>query len=166
MKKLFSIIFIAALFVACGNNDGDKAKINKKGDKTEAIAQLKFDNFRDNAADYLDKEIKVSGSVVHVCEHSGKKMFIVGTNPDTRLKITAGDEIGKFPMELLGSDIVVHGVLKEVISVASPKAEGEEHKKGEVMEGMEGEACETETALAGQTTLATLVLEYRGHEVK
>jgi len=165
MKKLFSIIMIVALFVACGNNENKADK-----DSNKEVAQLQFDNFRDNAAEYVNKEVKVTGSVVHVCTHSGKKMFIVGTDPDTRLKILAGDEIGKFPLDLVGSDIVVHGVLKEATPLAPKKAEGEEHKEGGEqkmgMEGEDAEDCETESALAVQSALATLVLEYKGHEVK
>ena len=38
-----------------------------------------------------------------------KKMFIVGENPDVRLFIAAGENMPKFPMELLGSEVIVEG---------------------------------------------------------
>jgi len=166
MKKLFGIILIAALMLACGNKENKKKNEIAKAN-TEVVAELSFENFVENAGDYIDKEIKLVGSVVHVCEHSGKKMFIVGTDPNIRLKITAGDKISKFPMELLGSDIEVQGVLKDLSSEVEKKinevnAEGTEQK----IDPLTGEACETETALAGQTSLATYVLEYEAHNVK
>ena len=171
MKKIVGIILIAVLFMACGNNENkSKAENGGNGEKTEVIAQLNFDNFKDNAADYMNKEVIIEGSVVHVCTHSGKKMFIVGSDPDTRLKITAGEEIPKFPIELVGSDIIVHGVLKEVTEAAAKPTEGEKADakpaEGEKADEKSGDDCATDEATAKQSALATLVLEYVSHEVK
>lgn len=166
MKKLFGIILIAALIVACGDSENKDKKENAKA-KTEVVADLSFDNFVDTAGDYINKEIKLVGSVVHVCKHSGKKMFIVGTDPDIRLKITAGDKISKFPMELLGSDIEVQGVLIDLSSEVEKKITEVNNETTEnKVDPVTGEACETETALAEQSALATYVLEYNNHEVK
>ena len=51
----------------------------------------------------------MEGKVIHVCTETGKKMFIVGEDPDVRLFVAAGENISKFPMELLGSEIIVKG---------------------------------------------------------
>ena len=105
-------------------------------------------------------------------------MFIVGENPDIRLFISAGDEVPKFPMELLGSSISVTGHL--ALSVPGEKMGEGEHKEGEMKEAneeekktesaeaatTEGEACETEAAVAAQPVLAEYVLHYTSHQVK
>lgn len=82
-------------------------------------------------------------------------MFIVGEDPDIRLHVAAGGDIPVFPMELLGSDVIVTGVLTEII-VAE-----EEHSGENAGKDAEGEECETEEALKKQPALATYILEYK-----
>ena len=66
-----------------------------------------------NSSIYVDKEISTKGAVDHVCEHGGKRLFIIGENPEDRFKITAGSDVGSFTIELEGSDILVKGVVVE-----------------------------------------------------
>ncbi len=178
IKNLLGIIAIAALMVSCGSSAGDK--------KTEAEAAplaVDFASLIENPAQYLDKDITIEGNVVHVCKHSGKKMFIVGENPDIRLFITAGDEVPVFPMELLGSSISVSGHLT-LVEAGEKKGDGsgEGEHAGEVEQSeeageqmievekvdvaAEGEDCETEAAVAKQPVLSEYVLHYKSHETK
>ena len=101
---------------------------------------------------------------------SGKKLFITGENPDVRLYVQAGEEMPKFPMELLGSEIVVEGTLTQ--PVAAAMAEGEGMPQGEGMKTGEGMAktagadtCETAKALASQPVLSDLMMIYNKHSV-
>jgi len=170
LKNLLAIITLAALLTSCGSGDGEK---KKEGATDEAVAAIEFATLIDAPEDYLDKEITLEGSVVHVCKHSGKKMFIVGENPDIRLHISAGEEVPKFPVEMEGSVIAVTGKLGKIVA-AAPKPEGEEHKEGEEKEGEEKEVkavaitadedCATEVAVAEQPVLADYVLHYVAHE--
>jgi len=120
---------------------------------------------------YVGKNIVVEGKVVHVCTESGKKLFIVGENPDIRLFISAGENMPKFPMELLGSQIVVEGTITKVGGPAMAMAESQ-HKGMEATapssnaSPAKGDSCETETALAGQPSLANIIMEYKSHTVK
>ena len=74
-------------------------------------AKVEFDSLIANPENYIGKTISIEGKVVHVCTETGKKMFITGHNPDVRLYVAAGDKISKFPMELLGSEITVEGLI-------------------------------------------------------
>lgn len=154
IRRLFGIALLALLITSCGTG-GNSAK-----DKSAAVAEtesaIEFAQLTADPAQYNGKEITVSGKVIHVCAHSGKKMFIVGDDPDIRLFVTIGDEMPKVPMELLGSDIVVSGVL----NIA------EKGEMGGPGEETEEEACETEVALAAQPVLAEYVLRYNNHKVK
>ena len=168
IKNLVGIIAIAAIMVSCGSSTEEK-----KSDAEKVTANVEFASLIETPTDYLDKDITIEGSVVHVCTHSGKKMFIVGENPDIRLFITAGDEVPKFPMELLGSTISVTGHLA-MVEAGEKKGEGdhegENAEEGEHAEKAEataeGEDCETEAAVAAQPVLAEYVLEYKAHVEK
>ena len=80
--------------------------------------KVEFASLISDPSEYVGKNISVEGKVVHVCTHSGKKLFITGENPDVRLYIQAGEEMPKFPMELLGSEIVVEGTLTQPVAAA------------------------------------------------
>ena len=167
IKKLFGLTLMAAMFVSCGTST-DK---NEAAETEKEIAKVEFASLIEDPAEFEGKEISLEGKVVHVCKHSGKKMFIVGENPDIRLFISAGEEVAKFPMELQGSIVAVTGKLAKV-EVGEKHGEGEhkegEHKEGEGKEGEaeEGEACETEAAIAAQPVLADYVLHYASHTEK
>ena len=174
IRKIFAIVIFAAILTSCGNSGNNVA--------TEEAVNVEFASLIENPDSFDGKDILITGKVVHVCEHSGKKMFIVGENPDIRLLITAGEETPKFPMELLGSEISVEGLLTRVEAPAKPEgehnmaemAEGTAEKaEGEVAEVAEeaekevaGEACETEAAVAAQPVLANFKIAYKSHIVK
>jgi len=174
VKKLFPILFAALIFSACGNNSG-KETANKTSEDAEAV-KVEFAALVSNPADFVDKNISVEGKVVHVCMHTGKKMFIVGENPDIRLFISAGENVPKFPVELVGSQIKVEGHIERVVTASTP-AEGtmaasleaaagsDSLKKGEAVAAKTGEACETEAAVAQQSALGDLMMVYNKHEV-
>ncbi|MBN1386997.1 MAG: hypothetical protein JW965_01035 [Bacteroidales bacterium] len=154
MKKILGLAIIMALFAACGNTTGEKTA----AEGSESIEQVTFANLTENPDQYLGKEISLEGKVVHVCMHSGKKMYIVGEDPDIRLFISAGEELPKFPMDLLGSEISVTGVFQKIEAGAEME---KEHAGAE-----EGEDCETEAAIAKQPVLADMMLNYKAHTVK
>jgi hypothetical protein len=61
----------------------------------------------------VGKKIQISGIVDHTCKHSGKRMVIVGENPDYSVKIEAG-EVDQFNRELEGSDVSVIALVTEM----------------------------------------------------
>lgn len=151
----------AVLISSCGNKG---SKETASGDQNTA-AKVEFTSLIEHPENYIDKDMVIEGKVVHVCPHTGKKMFIVGENPDIRLYIQAGDDVEKFPMELLGSTITVEGKLTRMATPQKPEGEAI-HEKDSTMKTAEGEVCETEAAVAAQPVLADLVLNYKTHSVK
>jgi hypothetical protein len=177
MRKLFPVVLVALLVSSCGNKSGKEISGNNSAD--DKPVKVEFASLAANPADYIDKNIEVKGKVVHVCTHTGKKMFIVGENPDVMLYVSAGESASKFPMELLGSQISVEGHIEKVITADKPVEQTmvasmetaaccDSSKAG----GMEcadstktAAECETEAALAKQTALADLMMIYNKHEV-
>ncbi|PID81473.1 hypothetical protein CSA17_06715 [bacterium DOLJORAL78_65_58] len=76
---------------------------------TGEITRLTIAQFNADGEKYEGKLVEVEGTVDHVCSHSGKRMFIVGENPQDRVKIEAGD-LGTFDMALQGSKVRVVAV--------------------------------------------------------
>jgi len=174
IRHLFSFVIIASLLSSCSSSGNKEASSKSEG--THESVKVEFASLIENPDNYIDKNIIVEGKVVHVCTMSGKKLFIVGENPDVRLFISAGEDMPKFPMELLGSEVIVEGMVTKVGGPAM--GTGEDHKgmamgQGNGMHAMEGtgekinaDSCETETVLATQLALTDIVMEYKSHSVK
>ncbi len=117
MLRKFMVLAVAALvLVACGENQN--ANSEKKADAERVaevveMAKISPDDFDSLAVNYVGKEIEVKGTIVHVCSHGGKRMFIFGEDSDKRVKITAGDDMAAFNTEWEGNDVAVVGVVDE-----------------------------------------------------
>lgn len=167
IKKIFSLSIIALLVLSCGNKG--KKEVSQNAGSSESV-KVEFAKLIANPSEYVGKNISVEGKVVHVCTMSGKKLFITGENPDVRLYVQAGEEMPKFPMELLGSEIIVEGTLTQPVATAMAGEEGmnkgEGMMKGEGMVKAAGaDTCETAKALASQPVLSDLMMIYSKHAV-
>ncbi|MCD4833203.1 MAG: hypothetical protein K8R31_05345 [Bacteroidales bacterium] len=109
IKKVLGILAIASLLVSCGTQQKKEKECTEK-EKTA----ITVDNLLAEITNYIDKDIVVVGTVNHVCEHGGKRMFIMGEDPDIAIKITPNDEIGIFEKELEGSSVIITGIVKEL----------------------------------------------------
>ncbi len=160
IRKLLSLVFAAAIISGCGNTSNKNVASGPEA--PDNGAKVEFASLVENPGSYIGKTISVEGKVVHVCTQSGKKLFITGENPDIRLYVQAGENMPKFPMELLGSQIVVEGTLTN----ATASGMGMEMKAGEGAAGMvSSDTCETSKAMAAQPVLADLMMIYNKHEV-
>ena len=163
IRKLISLSF-AALLVASCSNSGQK-KNSSKADETSGAIKVEFAALTENPGEYIGKEISVEGKVVHVCMQSGKKLFITGKDPDISLYIQAGEEMPKFPTELLGSEVEVQGVLTKIGSGTGQPGAGMHAGEGGMNADANADSCVTEKALAGQAVLSDLMMVYNNHTV-
>jgi len=162
VKQLFSFFAIALIISSCGNVGNKKATSESVTDA--ATAKVEFTSLVENPGNYIGKKISVEGKVVHVCTMSGKKLFITGENPDVRLYVQAGEEMPKFPMELLGSEIVVEGTITQVALASEGMGEGMMAGEGEMM-AAGADTCETAKAMAAQPVLSDLMMVYNKHSL-
>ncbi len=163
IKRTLSFLLVSAIMISCGN--AGKKDVSSKSESSEKGEKVEFALLAANPDQYVGKNIIIEGKVVHVCTETGKKMFIVGENPDVRLFVAAGENISKFPMELLGSEIVVEGRITKTGGTAiaekeqgMKEMEGRHSSEGEA-KAMTSDSCETETALANQPSLANIVIK-------
>jgi len=145
IKKLMMLVTAIALLTACSGEKKDAPE------KDNEVMQMQVSGFFSPEKEIADKKVEVTGTAVHVCRHSGKRMFIINGDPDKRLKVTTGDDISKFDVDIEGSKVKVIGEVEEKrIDKAYldeweqevKAAEPEEHvEKEEVKTGKE---CEVE----------------------
>jgi hypothetical protein len=175
IKKILTLMITSLLLVSCGSKQGKQASSDNSAERH--AVKVEFASLIENPADYVDKNIEIQGKVVHVCMHSGKKMFIVGDDPDTRLFISAGEDTPKFPLDLVGSNVSVEGKIEKIVTADKPAAgnmtasletKASENSQGENTASAAaetGEDCATEAAVAKQTALGDLMMIYNKHVV-
>lgn len=108
MKKTILFLSIITLFVSCGETP--KQAETKDAAETTATEKptLSLANFDTEAALWVNKEIEVIGIVDHVCKHGGKKLFLVDDFGDVHI-----DGEKRFDDELIGSEVIISGLVKE-----------------------------------------------------
>jgi hypothetical protein len=137
MIRFFSLFILLVLAVSCGQ------QTNKTTDLSELeVSEVTVEALLADASPYVETPVSLKGTVVHVCRHGGQRLFIVGENGEDRFRITVGENISEFDVELEGSMIEVNGIVRELIIDETYLAEweaevgeGSEHSRGEGHEG-------------------------------
>lgn len=135
MKKIVLFSILAILLVSAGSLFAqDNSQVKRP---TTAVAESKDialspETFQEFAVNNVGKEVEIKGMVIHVCKHGGKKMFIIGEDPEKRVKITASDKVTEFKPELEGTTVAVKGIIEpieeEVVPEEEKQAEDADHK--------------------------------------
>ncbi len=125
MKKLSVLALISFTLLSAGSlfaQDNLKATtaVSSANSKDLVVTPEKF---QDIAEANVGKSVEIEGLVVHVCRHGGKKLFIVGSDPEQRVKITTSDKVSVFQPELEGSTIKVKGMIEPMAEEELPAEE-------------------------------------------
>lgn len=118
MKKITFLAVLAVLFFTTDSIDAQDIKAN-----TDNAVVVTPEKFQDYAAENIGGMVEIKGMVIHVCRHGGKKMFIIGEDPEMRVKINASDKVSVFEPEVEGSVVVVKGVIEPIEEEVVPEAE-------------------------------------------
>ncbi len=113
IKKVLLFAVIAAFFASCSNTSGDKNTQIADNSNAEPVA-ITIEEFLAAPDSYVGKQVQIEGTAVHVCRETGKRMFIIGQDPDERIQVKAGEAIPSFAVELEGSDVQVAGLVDEL----------------------------------------------------
>jgi len=135
--RILSLSILLALAVSCGQQS------NKTTDLSELqVSEVTVEALLADASLFVEQPVSVKGTVVHVCRHGGQRLFVVGENGEDRFRITVGENISEFDVELEGRKIEVNGIVKELIIDETYLAEweaeiseGSKHDRGEGHEG-------------------------------
>ncbi len=144
MKKLVIVLLASLAFLSCTNS---KQKQQTAEEPAKEVEVMTVDDLYAKVGGLLEKEVVFKGTVTHVCKHGGARCFLMGTNEDITIRVEAGEEIGAFTQEQLGSELEVVGILKEVL-VGEATHDEHAHVHGEAEEGHgeDGHEVQTEEA--------------------
>jgi hypothetical protein len=126
IKKMTVLAFASFVLLSAGSLFAQDNKLTatpaavSADSKVTVITPEKFQEF---AVNNVGKEVEIQGMVVHVCKHGGKKCFILGQDPEKRVKITASDKVSVFLPEIEGSTILVRGIIEPIAEEELPEAE-------------------------------------------
>jgi len=120
LLALISFIMLSAAGLLAQDNTKPGQMTVSADSKQMVVTPEKFQDF---AANNIGKEVEIQGMVVHVCREGGKKLFIVGEDPEMRVKINASETVSVFDPELEGSTIFVKGIIEPIEEEAVPEAE-------------------------------------------
>lgn len=125
MKKTVLLSLIAIFFWSCGNQKNQRERVAEETEKSAVVYSV--DELYAHAADLEGKEVTVKGTVMHVCQQGGGRCFLMGSNEDMNIRIEAGEKIGAFSQEQMGSDLTITGIFKEVKTEADAHNPAREH---------------------------------------
>lgn len=101
-KNLVYLFFAALLIVAC--NSATKSD----------FVTLTVEEFDQKCPELVDQNIEISGTVVHVCKHGGKRLFLIGSDSAYRIEVTTGEKLAAFNPEMEGYEITINGKVHEL----------------------------------------------------
>jgi len=128
MKNLLWLSLSVFLVFGCSNQNKNQQKVDEKS--AQAVV-LSVDELYANASDFVDKEVVIKGTVMHVCKEGGARCFLMGSTEDKNIRVEAGEKIGAFKQEQMGSELEIVGILKEVKTEADAHNPGREHANTE-----------------------------------
>jgi hypothetical protein len=105
---------VALLTFSCKSGNNNSASEETASQEVQSTVNANtVETLLASADSLVDKDITVRGYVTHTCKHSGRRCFIVGEDQKTSLRVEAKGEIGGFNRELIGSELVIKGKLRE-----------------------------------------------------
>lgn len=163
MKKLALFGIVVFLFFACGNQNKNKQKTDRQ---TAQVVVLTVDELYQKAPEMTDKEVTVKGTVMHVCKQGGARCFLMGSNEDINIRVEAGEKIGAFSQEQMGSELEISGILKVVKTEADAHNPDHEHGEGEAEHTKDADTEHAHKIIAESQEASEVVYFIEGLTVK
>ena len=95
MKKIAFLSIAAALMMACSSNPKTDSS-QTQTTEAKAPVEVTVANFEEKAPGLVNQMITIKGTADHICKHDGKKLFLVDTISDGRIKVVTGAEVADY----------------------------------------------------------------------
>lgn len=158
MKRIIFYTFIVTLFFSCGNQNNKSTS----EDVEKSATVYSVDELYANAVDLVGREVTIKGTVMHVCKQGGGRCFLMGSNEDFNIRVEAGEKIGAFSQEQMGSDLTITGIFKEVKTEADAHNPAREHGEEETDHDHDEDAEEAHRIIAEAQEKAEVVYFMEG----
>ncbi len=162
MKKTILISLFALFLFGCGNSTKQQNAVAED----QQVVSLTVDDLYTKASDLEDKEVTVKGTVIHVCKQGGGRCFLMGSSEDVQIRVEAGEKIGAFNQEQMGSELEITGVLKMVKTEADAHNPGQEHGNEQAETTEDEETARIHKVIAEAQEASEVVYFIEGVKVK
>jgi hypothetical protein len=133
MKKLLFAGMILMLTWSCNQTSNkDQSKVPTLAPDEPVLVTV--GNFLTKAPELVGKPVTIKGTADHICKGDGKKLFIISTEEEGRVKVVTGENMAAFNSENEGLDFVVNGIVDEVVVDEAYLLEWEEEIKAGIEE--------------------------------
>jgi hypothetical protein len=120
--------------------------------KKDISNKLTVDSFLVAPEKWANKDVVITGTVSHVCRHSGKKLFLFGADAEKTVKINAGGEVSAFDIKYEGTDVEITGTVVEDEKIDANYLNEWEADIKKMVEDKDQKVCNEENkAITGQT---------------
>lgn len=145
MKKTYLIIVaLLGMMLAVGCQQQQKTETAETNE--QAVAVQSVDDVLANASTLVGDTVVLEGVCTHICQHGGKKIFLMGSDDTKTIRIEASEQTGAFSPDCVNSMVEVKGVVAEERIDEAYLLKWEEEIKAQTAEehGNGGAGCETE----------------------
>jgi len=115
------------------------------------------EEFTKGVSGLVGQNVQVKGKVLHICAHTGRKLFLTTADGSQTVRFNAGKEIDVFDENLVDSMVVATGIVAEqritIDDLKSQEAKLIEADKAKVK--AESDHCTTEAKANGENVKAT-----------
>ena len=154
IKSLFFalVAIVVALTTSCSGNKKSQEAAAAYSIQVAPVV-MTVDQILANLDSLVGKDVTVEGVCSHVCQHGGKKLFLMGNADSLTMQVNANAEIGKFNPDVVNNLVQVTGTLQEnrideayLVAWEERVKAANEEKHGETEAG-----CETEKKARGES---------------
>ena len=108
MKNIIIVLVLSISIFSCKTEVKQTEISETTIEQVVETPSLALGEFDSKAGDFINREVKVTGIVDHVCKHGGKKILLVTDEGDVHI---TSDE--RFDEALMGSELQLTGVVLE-----------------------------------------------------
>jgi hypothetical protein len=116
MKQILLLCTVVLALTACKNATPPSTPAAAPDIETSASPPpppIALDSLLAQAEALVGQPVRVEGYVTHTCKHSGRRCFLTDVRKEISLRVEAKGKIGGFHRELVGTKIIIDGLLRE-----------------------------------------------------
>lgn len=111
MKRIFVLLSAATVILSMLSCNGNKDVEN--GQECQSAKVMNVDEMLAAAESHVGDTLTVEGLCTHVCSHSGRKMFLKGSDDSQMLRVESIELGEPFKQECIEHNVTVKGIVKE-----------------------------------------------------
>jgi len=111
MKRIFVLMSVVVIALALLSCNGKKNEGNEQ--EAQAAKVMTVDEMLAGAEKLVDDTVTVEGLCTHLCSHSGRKMFLMGSDESQMLRVESVELGEPFKQECVEHNVTVRGIVRE-----------------------------------------------------